>query len=144
VPASKPKIINNAVIDSHSKIAVGDNLVKYVFNINSTALTAVYIRVRENAEFSSWSFSDKFRDISNKTYFISIANGLESEVKPMKFDITLKTKPKSEGPLIDVVTVTVKSERNQSFDEEFKQLINRFPPWAFAVPVTAGVNSYTY
>jgi hypothetical protein len=144
VPASKPIVKDNAKVDSHSKFSVGDDLVKYVFAVNSTALTAIYIRVRESAELTAWSFSDEFRDLSNQTYFISVANGLESEVKPMKFDVTLKLKAKTSGPLIDVVTVTIRSDRDEDFDDEFKQLNKRFPSWAFPVSVLAGVNSYTF
>ncbi|KAG5684776.1 hypothetical protein PVAND_013989 [Polypedilum vanderplanki] len=144
VPASKPKVLNNAKIDSHSKFKVGNDLVKYVFQSNSTSLTALYIRVRDNAELKEWSFSNEFRDLSNQTYFVSFANGLESEIKPMKFDVTLKVKTKINEPLIDVITVTVRSDREEDFDEEFKQLIKRFPNWTFPVAVIAGVNSYTF
>lgn len=144
LPASKPRVINYAKIDSHSKFKVGDDLVKFVFSINSTSLSAIYIRTKENSELTEWSFAKEFRDLSNKTFFISIANGLESEVKPLKFDVTLKVTSSISEPLLDIVLVTIRPDREGTFNDEFKKLLKRFPNWSFPVSVVAGVNVYTF
>lgn len=140
---SKSKVRNEAVIDSFSKFKVGDDLVKFVFTVNSTALSSVYIHPREDCEMHSWSFSENFFEISNKTYFCSIANGLQEDIKPMKFDVTLKIKSNQNKALIDVTLVTLENNE-EDFSDDFRKMLNRFPSWTFPVPLVAKVNAYTY
>lgn len=144
LPASSPKVLDNAIIDSHNKIVLDNNSVKFEFSINSTALSGLYIHPREHAELFSWSFSDEFEDLMNKTYFVSVANGLESEIKPYKFDITLKVPTNIKNPLIDITLVTTHYNREEDYTTEFKNLLIRFPKWTFPVSVLAAVNSYIF
>lgn len=142
----KPKVRDQAVIDSHAKFNIGDNLVKFVFFVNSSSLSAVYVKPRGENEMHSWSFSDTFEDISNKTYFCSVANGLQEKIEPLKFDITLKVNSKlnfEEEALLDVTLVTIQSNEAE-FSPKFSTLIKRFPSWTFPVPLTASVNAYSF
>lgn len=141
--SSRSKIHNEAVIDSFAKFKVADDLLKFVFTVNSTALTSLYVRPRGDNEMQSWSISEEFREITNKTYFCSIANGLQDEIKPFKFDVTIKIKPSQSKEIVDITLVTM-DNNEQYFSKDFKQLVNRFPPWTFPVPLIAKVNAYTY
>jgi hypothetical protein len=116
---------------------------KFVFTVNSTSLSSIYIRPRGDNDLHSWSFSDEFHEITNKTFFCSIANGLQEEIKPFKFEVTLKVKSNDGKGLIDVTLVTLENNE-QNFSKDFNNLIKRFPPWTFPVPLVAKVNAYTY
>jgi hypothetical protein len=143
MPVSKPKVLNSAKLDNYEKIDLGNDLVKFIFTINSTSLSSVYIHPKNNAEMISWNLSDEFEDVGNKTYLISMSNGLESEVKPFQFEVILKTSNVNQ-PLIDITIVTTRSDRSQDYTNEFKKLIKRFPDWTFVVSLVASVNAYTY
>lgn len=136
-------IQNEAKVDSFSKFKVGDDLMKFVFTINSTSLSSIYIHPRGENVLNSWSFSEDLIDVANKTYLCSIANGLQDAIKPFKFEVTLKLKSKANDGLIDVTLVTLENDEN-NFSNDFRNLINRFPSWTFPVPLVAKVNSYTY
>lgn len=141
--SSKSKIQNEAKVDSFTKFKVGDDLVKFTFTVNSTSLSSVYIRTRDDSDLYSWSFSEDFKEIANKTYFCSIANGLQEDIKPLKFDVTLKIKSNENKGLLDLTLVTLENDE-QNFSKDFQKLINRFPSWTFPVPLVAKVNAYTF
>lgn len=141
---TKPKVRDDAVIDSHNKFSVGENLVKFVFTVNSTSLASIYIHPRGDNEMVHWSFSNTFEDVSNKTYLCSIANGVPEKIEPLKFDVTLKVKKdQQEKALIDVTLVTIQIDE-ADFSKTFRDLLRNFPPWAFPVPVLSSVNAYTF
>lgn len=131
------------MIDSYSKFNIGDNLVKFVFIVNSTSLSAIYLHPKGDNEMHGWSFSDSFEDIANKTYFCSIANGLQEKIEPLKFDVTLKVNSNKEKAMIDVTLVTIQNNEAE-FTSKFNALIKRFPPWTFPVPLIASVNAYSF
>lgn len=140
----KPKVKDHAVIDSHSKFIIGENLVKFVFTVNSTALSAIYVHPREDSEMVSWSFSETFEDISNKTYFCSVANGLQDKIEPLKFDVTLKINTnEKEKALLDITLVTIQIDE-ADFSKNFISLVKRFPSWSFPVPIVASTNAYKF
>lgn len=142
LPSSTPKFPDIALIDSHSMIILSNNRVKFSFTSNGTSLTSIYIRPREVADLISWSFTDEIPDTFNKTYFVSIANGLETEA--LDFDITLKTSGKHDVPLLDITLVSLKFDRKQDYTVDFKKFLNRVPDWAFAVDCVAAVTSYVF
>lgn len=115
---------------------------KFSFASNGTSLSAILIRPRKTAELVSWSFTDEVPDTFNKTYFVSIANGIETE--PYNFDITLKTQEDIEGPLLDITLISLKFDRKNEYTADFKKTLKRVPDWAFAVDCIAAVTGYTY
>lgn len=140
--SSTPKFPDIALIDSHSKIILSDNRVKFSLSSNGTSLSSLFIRPRNDAEIDAWSFTEDIPDTFNKTYFVSIANGIESET--FKFDITLKIPENSSGPLIDITLVSMKFDRKQDYTVDFKKILNRVPDWAFAQDCIAAVTSYVF
>lgn len=130
------------MVDSHSKIILSENRVKYSFTSNGTSLASIYIRPRDAADLISWSFTDDIPKTFNKTYFISIANGIETE--PLEFDVILKTSGKHDRPLLDVTLVSMRFDRKQDYTVDFKKVLNRVPDWAFAVDAIAAVTSYVF
>lgn len=140
--SSTPKFPDIALIDSHSKIILSDNRVKFSLSSNGTSLSSLFIRPRNDAEIDAWSFTEDVPDTFNKTYFVSIANGIENE--PFKFDITLKIPENSSGPLIDITLVSMKFDRKQDYTVDFKKILNRVPDWAFAQDCIAAVTSYVF
>lgn len=141
--SSMSKIQSEAKIDSFSKFKIGDDLMKFVFTVNSTSLSSIYIHPRGDNNLHSWSFSDEFHDITNKTFFCSIANGLQSDIKPLKFEVILKINSNDNKGLIDVTLVTLENSED-NFSTDFRNLIKRFPSWTFPVPLVAKVNAYIY
>ena len=132
------------MIDSHSQFNIGDNLVKFVFTVNSTSLSAVYVHPVGDNEMHSWSFSNTFEDVANKTYFCSIAKGLQEKIEPLKFDVILKVGSNyKEKANLEVTLVTIQSNE-ADFSTNFHKLIKRFPPWTFPVPLTASVNAFSF
>lgn len=132
------------MINSHSQFSIGDNLVKFVFTVNSTSLSAVYVHPTGDNEMHSWSFSDTFEDVANKTYFCSIAKGLQEKIEPLKFDVILKVGSNfKQKANLDVTLVTIQSNE-ADFSSNFNKLIKRFPPWTFPVPLTASVNAFSF
>lgn len=142
LPSSTPKFRGIATIDSHSKEVLPVNQVKFSFTTNETSLSAIFIRPRETAELISWSFTDKLPQALNKTYFVSVANGIETE--PLNFDVTLQTKGKLGEPLLDITLVSMKFDRQQDYTNDFKVILRRVPGWAFAIHCIAAVTSYVY
>jgi hypothetical protein len=140
LPSSTPKFPDLAVIDSHSKILLSNDRVKFSFVSNASSLSALFIRPRSSAELISWSFTDEVPDTFNKTYFVSIANGIESE--PLSFDLTLKLDGKNDVPLLDMTLVSMKFDRKKDYTVDFKKILNRVPDWAFAIDSIAAVTSY--
>lgn len=89
----------------------------------------------------NWTFTDEVPETFNNTYFLSIANGIETDA--LNFDITLKTKDDS-VPLLDITLVSMKFDRKNDYTIDFKKILNRVPDWAFAVDCIAAVTSYIY
>lgn len=141
--SSMSKIQNEAKIDSFSKFKIDEDLMKFVFTVNSTSLGSIYIHPRGENDLHSWSFSDEFHHITNKTFFCSVANGLQDVIKPLKFEIVLKVKSNDNKGLIDVTLVTLESGE-ENFSTDFRNLIKRFPSWTFPVPLVAKVNAYVF
>lgn len=121
---------------------MSENQIKFSFTVNETSLSAIFFRVRSHADLITWSFDDFIPDALNKTYFVSVANGIDT--KPFNFDLTIETKEKSEAPVIDVTLVSMKFDRQKDYTSEFKQLLNRVPDWAFAQDCIGAVTSYAY
>lgn len=142
LPSSTPKFPDISLIDSHSKINLSDNRVKISFTSNGTSLSAIFIRPRQAADLVSWSFSDEVPDTFNKTYFVSIANGFETE--PLKFDLTLKTEGRYDGPLLDITLISIKFDRKNDYTADYKKILERVPDWAFAMNCIAAVTGYVY
>lgn len=127
-------------MDSHSKTLLSDNRVKFSIVSNGSSLSSIYFRLKAAAELVSWSFTDEVPETFNKTYFVSIANGIESE--PFNFDLTLKTDGKNEDPLLDITFVSLKFDRKKDYTADFKKILNRVPDWAFAIDCIGSVTNY--
>lgn len=105
-------------------------------------MSALFIRPRQSAELVAWSFSDEIPDTFNKTYFISLANGIETEA--LNFDIILKTNQSRVGALLDITLISMRFDRQPDYTVEFKKILKRVPDWAFAQDCIAAVTSYVY
>lgn len=142
MPASTPKFPDIALIDSHTKKNLPENRVKFSFTSNGTSLSSIFIRPRNDAALISWSFTEQVPETFNNTYFISIANGIETN--SLDFDITLETDGAHNGPLIAITLVSLKFDRKKDYTADFKKILKRVPDWAFAVDCIAAVTSYVY
>lgn len=139
---STPKFHDIALIDSHSKEILGENKTKFSFSVNGTSLSAIFIRPRQNANLIAWSFLEDIPETFNKTYFISIANGIDTEV--FNFDLTLSADERSQTPVVDITLVSMRFDRQADYTKDFKKLLSRVPDWAFAQHCIGAVTSYTY
>lgn len=142
MPATTPEFPDIAVIDSHTKLILSENRVKFSFSSNDSSLSAIFIRPRDSAELDAWSFIDEVPETFNKTYFVSIANGVETD--PFNFDVTLKTDGNHDVPLLDLTLISMKFDREKSYTLDFKRILNRVPDWAFAQHCIGAVTSYVY
>jgi hypothetical protein len=142
LPSPTPKFPDIALIDSHTKQILPENRVKFSFASNGSSLSAIFIRPRNSAELVAWSFIDEVPEAFNNTYFISIANGVESE--PLNFDVTLKTDGNHDVPLLDLTLVSMKFDREKQYTLDFKKILNRVPEYAFAQHCIGAVTSYVY
>lgn len=142
MPSATPKFPDVAIVDSHSKEILSENRVKISFTSNSSALSAIFIRPRKTAELVSWSFTDEIPGTFNKTYFISIANGIKTEA--LDFNVILKTGAEHDGPLLDLTLVSMKFDGQNDYTADYKKILKRVPDWAFAVDCIAAVTSYVY
>lgn len=113
---------------------------KFSIVCKDPSLSAIYLRPRGSAKLISWSFTEEIPQTFNKTYFVSVANGIESE--PLNFDLTLKTDGNNNAPLIDITVVSTKFDRKKEYTADFKKILNRVPEWAFAVDAIGSVTSY--
>jgi hypothetical protein len=141
LPSTTPKFPDIALVDSHKKLVLADDRVKFSFSSNGSSLNAIFIRPR-NAELVAWSFIDEIPETFNKTYFISIANGVETE--PLNFDVTLKTEGNHDVPLLDLTLISMRFDRENDYTDEFKRILKRVPDWAFAQHCIGAVTSYVY
>lgn len=142
MPSSTPKFPNIAIVDSHSKETLSENRVKISFTSNATSLSAIFIRPRKTAELVSWSFTDEIPATFNKTYFISIANGVRTEA--LDFNVILKAEAEHAGPLLDLTLISMKFDAQNDYTADYKKILNRVPDWAFAVDCIAAVTSYVF
>ena len=117
-----------------------EKLVKFSIVVNDPSLTAIFLRPRGSAELISWSFTTEVPQTFNKTYIVSVANGVESE--PLKFDVTFETDGKTDGPLLDITIVSLKFDRKKDYTVDFNKILNRLPDWAFGVNAIGSVTSY--
>lgn len=142
MPTSTPKFPDVALVDLVIREDLPENQTKFSFTVNGTSLTSIFIRPKENAELVAWSFLDSIPEVFNKTYFISIANGVDTE--PFKFDLTLKSRDNSKAPILDLTLVSMKFDRQRDYTTEFKNVLKRVPDWAFAQDCIGAVTSYVY
>lgn len=129
-------------MDSHTRSNLTEDRVQFSFSSNSSSLSAIYIRPRKSAELVEWSFSDEIPDTFNKTYFISLANGIET--KALNFNLILKKTGSGNEPLLDITLISMRFDRQQEYTAEFTNILKRVPDWAFAQHCIAAVTSYTY
>lgn len=120
---------------------MSENRVKFTFTSNGTSLRSIYIRPRAEVKLVRWSFTEQIPDAYNKTYFVSIANGIET--KPFAFDVTLKTEKQS-GPLMDITLISMKFDRKNDYTVDFRKVLQRVPDWSFAMDSVAGVTGYIF
>lgn len=142
LPSSTPKFPDIAIVDSHLKETLSENRVKISFTSNATTLSAIFIRPRKTAELVSWSFTDEIPATFNKTYFISIANGVQTNV--LDFNVILKTEVNHAGPLLDLTVIGMKFDGQKDYTADYKKILKRVPDWAFAVDCIASVTSYVF
>lgn len=143
LPASTPKFPDAAIINSHSKIILSDNKVKYTFSCNETSLSAIFIRLRGTAKLLAWSFSEEIPHAFNNTYFVSVGNGIVTE--PLSFDVTLKIDGDTlDKPFLDITMISIRFDRKNDYTNHFKNILNRFPDWTFAVDCISAVTGYTF
>lgn len=90
----------------------------------------------------AWSLVESVPDTFNKTYFVSVANGID--VEPFAFDVTLEIYGNLDEPALDLTLVSMKYDRQADYTIEFKNFLKRVPDWAFAVDCIAAVTSYVY
>lgn len=109
---------------------------------SGSSLSALFLRTRSTAELVSWSFTDNVPETFNNTFFVSIANGIESEF--FKFDVVLKIEGSDSVPLLDLTLVSMKFDRQNDYTNDFKKVLKRVPNWAFATDCIAAVTSYTF
>jgi hypothetical protein len=139
LPGPTPKISNVATLDSYEKSVLNENQVKISISVNASSLSAMFIRPRGDYEMTSWTFTDKIPEAFNKTYFVSIANGINPE--PLKFDLIFNAK-NTQNPIVDVTLVSMIFDDQKSYTKEFKNILNRFPDWSYAVDCVSAVTSY--
>jgi hypothetical protein len=93
---------------------------------------------------TAWSFSEEFDNPPDKTYLASVANGLQSEIEPLHFDVTIKKEKNQRGPLIDMTVVTVRTDLERNYNDDYKVLINKFPSWTYPIEAQVHINGYTF
>jgi len=145
LPSSAPKISNIALIDSTTKIILGDNKIKYTFESNDTSRSqkvSVVLRPRENVELTAWSFTEEIPPTFNNTYFVAISNGIEKG--PLHFEVTLKTDGPTSEPLLDLIIVSIQYDKKNDYTDAFRKILRRVPDWAFAIDCVASVTGYTF
>jgi hypothetical protein len=114
--------------------------VKFSLVVKDPSLSSIFVRVRGSAELFSWTLADEVPSAFNKTYFVSVASGIETE--PLNFDVILKTDGKTSVPLMDLTLVSLKFDRKQDYTVDFQKILKRVPDWAFAVAAIGSVTSY--
>lgn len=116
------------------------NRVQISIGINSTALSALFIRPKGDSRLIAWSFSDEIPETFNQTYFVSVAIGVDEE--PFKIDLTFDTRASRDEPILDLTLISMIFDEQKSYTKEFNNLLKRFPDWSFAVSCIAAVTSY--
>lgn len=127
-----------------TRTVLSNGNIKYSLTTSGgNSLRSIFIRPAVGVDLVSWSFVDVLpQERQNRTYFVSIANGVDTE--KFSFDLVVNSFGRKDLPMLEVSLVSVKYDLELDYTEDFKKVLNRFPDWANVVDCVASVTSYIF
>ncbi|XP_055524678.1 endoplasmic reticulum metallopeptidase 1-like [Wyeomyia smithii] len=141
-----PAVHNMFTLAYEGKEKLSDHVWRINFKAEGNLQSAIYVGPKPGVELVAWSLQDvvappvTFND--QEGYFVYITHGLAN---PKPWNVTMDFKiedPKHDGLLVELGVVTKFWEYHEMHNDEFKQLLEKFPPWTNVVPSVAVVNMF--
>ncbi|XP_053698537.1 endoplasmic reticulum metallopeptidase 1-like [Sabethes cyaneus] len=141
-----PIVHNMFTLAYEGKEKLSDHIWRINFKAEGNLQSAVYVGPKPGVELVAWSLQDVVAPPvtfnNQKAYFVYITHGLAN---PKPWNITMDFKienPSHDGLLVEFGVVSKFWEYHEMHNDEFKELLAKFPPWTNVVPSVAIVNMF--
>lgn len=154
LPAARPTLTHANRLQQIGKHQVTANERVYNFTLTENVMSVLIIRpnIEAGVQLIDWDLGKAKFDLSEasayrkaKGFPAMITHGLKNRGLT-SFWIKLKASnslPESQ-PWVDILLITHHWEYHREFTSEFKNLLQRFPEWAYVVPNVANVDAYKF
>uniref|UniRef100_A0A336LS90 FXNA-like protease n=1 Tax=Culicoides sonorensis TaxID=179676 RepID=A0A336LS90_CULSO len=154
LPGSTPILTHKVQLQKNSIKIISSTEKIYNFTLTENICSVMIIKpnIRAGVNLIDWDLTNvnHHKPLSHATeeqketgFPVLIQHGLKDR-QPFKFSIKLTSKAPFNGTWVDILLITHHWEYQKHFTADFKNLLAKFPEWAFIVPEVANVDGYKF
>ncbi|XP_058463453.1 endoplasmic reticulum metallopeptidase 1-like [Malaya genurostris] len=140
-----PAIYNMVTLAYESKEKLNDHVQRINFKTEGSLQSAIFVGPKPGVKLIAWSLQNVIAPPvtfnGQQGYFVYITHGIQSG--PWNITMDFETHDSNyKGPLADFGVVTKFWEYHEHHTDEFKRLLEKFPPWTNVIPSVAVLNMF--